>query len=124
MTHQASHCARSVYSLLRHPTCMLSCSLLSILQHLRFSSHCVKEKAKTQRGEATCSGHMNNRGYNEDSSSGGLLILPLFPSVSPPETRLWQRLPLTMETSLFSPLLSHLSLPIACFPGPPHSDPG
>ena len=109
VTHQASHCARRVYSLLRHPTCTLSCSLLSILQHLRFSSHCVKEKAKPQRGEATCSGHMNNRGYNEDSSSGGLLILPLFPSVSPPETRERQRLPLTTETSLFSPLLSHLS---------------
>ena len=109
MTHQTRHCERRVYFLLRQSPCMISFSLTSILQHLRFSSRCAKEKAKPQRGEATCLGHTNNRGYNEDSSSGGLLTLPLFPSVHPPETREQQRLPLTTETSLFSPLLCHLS---------------
>ena len=50
---------------------------MSILQHLRFSSDFVKEKAGPQRGEVTCSGPMNNRWYNEDSSWEGLLTLPL-----------------------------------------------
>ena len=93
VSHQTSHCERRVYSLLRHSTCMISFSLMSILQHLRVSSPCVKDKAKPQRGEATCLWHTNNRGYSEDSSSGGLLTLPLFPSVYPPETREQQRLP-------------------------------
>ena len=45
---RTSHCEWRVYSLLRHSTCMISFSLMSILQHLRFSSYFVKEKAEPQ----------------------------------------------------------------------------
>ena len=43
-------------------------------------SHCVKEKAKAQRGKATCSGHPTCRWYKSiiDLSSRGPLALRLF----------------------------------------------
>ena len=78
VTHQTSHCEWRLYSLLRHLTCTISFSLMSVLQHLRLSSHCIKEKAEAQRGEAICSGHTTCRWYNKDSDSGDPLALPLF----------------------------------------------
>ena len=76
-------------------------------------------ESRASRGEVTCSGHMNNRWYNEDSSLESLLTLPLFLPQSVHLRPGSSRKPTSHTDNRKSFLLAHLSsicLPLAISP--------
>ena len=91
-------------------------------------------ESRASGGEVTCSGHMNNRWYNEDSSLESLLTLPLFLPQSvhlrPGSNRKPTSHPNNRKSSFFLAYLSSICLPLAISPsvllssGYPPSGPG
>ena len=76
-------------------------------------------ESRASGGEVTCSGHMNNRWYNEDSSLESLLTLPLFLPQSVHLRPGSSRKPTSHNDNRKSFLLAHLSsicLPLAISP--------
>ena len=110
--HWTSHCEWRLCSLLRHSTCMISFSLKSVLQHLGFSSHRIREVKPPVGGRI-------------------LAQKALWPCPYSPQSVTWDQAaadnsPNSRDSSFLpSPLSSVcLSLPTSSFPGPPHSGPG